>query len=104
LSQRAEFLPKPNYLYDVAYFMVSQLVHSDIAAVAGRLSEGRTGQFNLQIGPSNEWVAQALATCFIALHEVARVAFSAFGIEKGELDTFAEQFRRLTKEFEAAGA
>jgi len=104
LGQRADSLPKPNYLYDVAYLMVSQLVHSDIAATAGRLSEGSTGQFKIQVGPSNDWVAQALATCFIALHEVARVAFSAFGIDKSELDRLAEQFRKLTKEFEAAGA
>jgi len=104
LSERADLLPKPNYLYDVAYFMVSQLLHSDIAAVAGRLSEGSAGQFSLQVGPSNEWVAQALATCFIALYEVARVAFSAFEIEKAELEKFAEQFRKLTRELEAAGA
>jgi len=104
LAQRADSLPKPNYLYDVAYFMVSQLIHSDISATAGRLSEGISGQFRLQVGPSNEWVAQALATCFIALHEVARVAFSAFGIDKAELERFAEDFRKLTSQFEAAGA
>src|SRR5260370_3457672 len=104
LAERASFLPKPNYLYDVAYFMVSQLVHSDIAATAGRLSQGNTGEFKLQVGPSNEWVPQALATCFIALHEVARVSFVAFGVDQKPFEPLTSQFRNLTREFEAAGA
>jgi aspartyl-tRNA synthetase len=104
LAERTSFLPKPNYLYDVAYFMVSQLVHSDIAATAGRLSQGNAGEFKLQVGPSNEWVPQALATCFIALHEVARISFVAFGIDQQPFEPLISQFRSLTKEFEAAGA
>ncbi len=105
LGQRADFLPKPNYLYDVAYFMVSQLIHSDIAATAGKLSEGnRTGQFKLQVGPSNEWVPQALATCFIALHEVAKVSFTAFRIDQSEFEPLASLFQKLTRDFETAGA
>jgi hypothetical protein len=104
LGQRAAFLPKPNYLYDVAYFMVSQLVHSDIASAAGGLSQGSADQFRLRVGPSNEWVPQALATCFIALHEVTRVSFDAFRLDQNSLEPLASQFRNLTRDFESASA
>jgi hypothetical protein len=105
LRQRADHLPKPNYLYDVVYLMLSQLVHSDVATAAGRLSHGESAsQFVLQVGPSNEWVPQALATCFIALHEIAKVAFSAYGLPQYGLEPLATEFQKLTREFEVVSA
>jgi aspartyl-tRNA synthetase len=97
LIERVDAIGRPMYLYDVVYLMLSQILHGDIASVAGRLREDPDGNFAIQIGPSNHWVPQALATSFIGYHEIAHVAFKAFGIDETELDHVATKFQELSK-------
>ena len=102
LIERADAVGRPMYLYDVVYLMLSQLVHSDVASVAGKLTEDSQGNFIIQIGPSNHWVAQALATAFISFHQIALLAFKAFGIEQSELEQIAQKFHAFTEKADAA--
>jgi len=97
LRQRVQALPQPMYLYDVSYLMLSQLLHGDIAAVAGKVEEDQSGKYKIQIGPTNKWVPQALATCFIGFHQIATVAYDAFGLNKTQLEEFGQQFKDFTK-------
>jgi len=68
LSQRAEFLPSRTTC--MMWLILWSRSSFTQTLPRCRTTVGRThGQFNLQIGLVMEWVAQALATCFIALHE-----------------------------------
>jgi hypothetical protein len=96
LKQRVDALGGSLYLYDVVYLMLSQILHNDVAAAAGRLSVDETGHFSLMVGRSNAWVQQALATCFIGLHQVAQVSFDAFALSRTQLDASAKPFEEFT--------
>jgi hypothetical protein len=102
LIDRANAVGRPMYLYDVVYLMLSQIVHGDVASVAGRLREDAEGNFSIKIGPGNDWVPQALATGFIGFHQVAQVAFKAFAIDEAELDQIATRFREFTEKVQTA--
>jgi hypothetical protein len=102
LIDRADAIGRPMYLYDVVYLMLSQILHGDVASVAGKLKEDSTGNFSIQIGPSNHWVPQALATCFIGFHQVAQIAFRAFRMDETELDQVGNKFRELTEKADRA--
>jgi hypothetical protein len=90
------------YLYDVVYLMLSQILHGDVASVAGRLDEDPEGNFVIKIGPANHWVPQALATCFIGFHQIAQVAYKAFVFDETELDQVAAKFSDFTKNVQIA--
>ncbi len=104
LKERVNALPQPVYLYDVVYLMLSQIIHGDVASVAGRLSEPKPGEYHLMIGPSNDWVQQALATCFAALHEIARVSYVAFHLEPSNLNSLFGEFQKFTLALKASRA
>jgi Family of unknown function (DUF5677) len=102
LMERADAVGRPMYLYDVVYLMLSQILHGDVASVAGKLKEDSAGNFSIQIGPSNHWVPQALATCFIGFHQIAQVAFKAFRIDEAELERVGNKFQELTQRADRA--
>ncbi len=56
-----------------------------MTSVAGRIFEFDSNRFGMTVGPSNDWIPQALATRFAGLHEVARVSYKAFGLPSGQL-------------------
>jgi len=97
LRERAEAVGRPMYLYDVAYLMLSQILHSDIASAAGSLSEPETGQYRLQIGRRNDWVIQALATCFMGLYEIVRISYEAFDFPQERIASLFAEFERFSK-------
>jgi hypothetical protein len=76
--------------------MLSQILHNDVAAAAGRLSQDETGQFKLMVGRSNQWVQQSLATCFIGLHQVGQVSYRAFGLDMVQLEASVKPFEEFT--------
>ena len=97
LRDRANAIGKPMYLYDVVYLMLSQILHSDVTSLAASLSEEVPGQFKLQIGRRNDWVEQALATCFMGLYDIAWVGYRAFELGQSRIETLAEEFKRFSK-------
>jgi hypothetical protein len=96
LAERVKALGQSLYLYDVSYPMLSQILHGDVAAVAGKVEEDSSGRYKIRIGPDNKWVPQALATCFMGFHQVAQVAYDAFGLDKGRLEEYSKQFTEFT--------
>ena len=104
LRDRAGAIGRPMYLYDVAYLMLSQILHSDVASLAGSLSEGEPGKWWLQIGRRNDWAEQALATCFIALHQIMLVSYKAFGLPQTKLDVIGAEFEKFSQSLRVANA
>ena len=95
LSERAYAVSKPSYAYDVVFFMLSQLLHSSVSSMAGRLREGQPGAWDLQYDRGPQWVDTALATVFMFLYAVAKSAYTTFGLEMTKLDTMWNDFLLL---------
>src|SRR5262249_9180083 len=97
VRDRAYDVSKPNYTYDVVFYMLSQLLHSNVAALASNLQLGRDEQFTIRIGRGSEWVDTALATVFIYVHEIARFAYKAFQLNDSGLATLGDRFKSYTQ-------
>ncbi len=95
LSERAHKIAKPHYAYDVVFFMLSQLLHSSVASLAGQLHEADHGDWTLRIGRGPEWVDTALATVFINFFAVVNVAYAAFALDKSNLEKLRKEFEKV---------
>ncbi len=92
IAERAYDIEKPHYAYDVVFFLLSQQLHSDVAALAGQVGLTDLTQYKIRIGRGEEWVTEALATVFIFLSQVVDVAYKAFGLSKDNLNTICKRF------------
>jgi len=95
LMERAYDVEKPNYTYDLVFFMLSQRVHSSVSSLVGGLHESDTGQWRLRVGRGPEWVDTALATVFMYFTQVANVAYQAFDLDNTKLNELSSKFESL---------
>jgi hypothetical protein len=93
LRERACAVESPSFTYDVVFLMLSQLVHSDIASLAGQVKIAGNDQLRVTIGRGPEWVGTSLATAFIFLHQIAQVAYKAFGYRNDSLTSLEQKFK-----------
>jgi len=92
IAQRAYDVEKPNYAYDIVFTLLSQQLHSDIAALASQVHGTDLSGWKIRYGRGEEWVTTALATAFIFLSQVAEIAYDAFGPEKNDLIDLCRRF------------
>ena len=93
LRERACAVENPSFTYDVVFLMLSQLVHSDLASLAGQVKIHGNDQMKVRIGRGPEWVGTSLATAFIFLHQIAQVAYKAFGYRNEGLTSLEGKFK-----------
>ena len=94
VAERAYDAQKQNYHYDVVFFLLSQQLHSDVAALAGKVALPDLPQLKIRIGRGKDAVKLALFTVFTYLHDVAEVAYTAFGLRKDGLYAARDRFER----------
>jgi hypothetical protein len=94
IMQRAYDVQNPNYSYDVVFLLLSQQIHSDVAAMAGQVAIGDQSQFIIRIGRGNDWITQSAATVFIYLGQVIDAAYDAFNFDKSALNSLFKDFEK----------
>jgi aspartyl-tRNA synthetase len=103
IRARAYDLAEPNYTYDIVFLMLSQMLHSNVSWVAGRLQQINPGQWALESERSANWVDTALFTVFVYLKEVVDVAYLAFSLSTVKVEEISSRFEKLHRQ-EAEGA
>jgi aspartyl-tRNA synthetase len=98
LGERAYAIAKPHYAYDIVFFMLSQLLHSSVASVAGNLQESQQGNWKLRIGRGPEWVDTALATVFIFFFHVVEASYQVFEIDQRKIAELKAKFDDIHRE------
>jgi len=95
IADRAYDLENPSHSYDVVFFMLSDFVHPNITALAGKVTAASPNQLRVRIGRGDDWVEFALVTVFLFFHEIARIAFGAYRMDTASLDELRERLMQL---------
>ncbi len=95
LAERAHAVQNPSYHYDIVFLLLSQQVHSSVAALAGKVHQAGPTQFDIRIGRGEEWVDTALATVFMYLSPIMNVVYRAFGLDMKNLEDIAQEFHQF---------
>ncbi len=96
--ERAYAVQKPSYAYDVVFLMLSQILHSSPAALAGQLQQEGAQSFAMQIGRSHEWIDTAFATVFIFFAQIVDSGVRAFSLRSEKLESVTSAFQKLHRE------
>jgi hypothetical protein len=83
--------------YDVVFHLLSDAVHSGLNRAASALTEPAPGSYSLLMGPGPDWLDLALVTVFFYFLHVARVAFTAFGLNQDFLNPLEAAFEEKKK-------
>jgi len=92
VAARAHDVEDPSYSYDLVFMMLSQLLHSNVISVAGRLREIEPGHWVMESQKSAQWVDTALFTAFVYFQSIVEVAYKAFGLPLTNVRTVTQRF------------
>ncbi|MGH9555252.1 MAG: amino acid--tRNA ligase-related protein, partial [Terriglobales bacterium] len=81
--------------YAMVFGMLSSLVHPSITVYAGQVSWLTENQLRLRIGRGRDGVEFSLFTVFLSLHQIASVAFPAFGLSMEVVEQLATRFAEV---------
>jgi len=98
IGVRAYDVENPSYSYDVVFLMLSQLVHSNVVSVAGRLQEIQPGEWLVESQRSAQWVDTALFTVFVYFQSIVEVSYKAFGIPLTNIEKIVQRFEAFHQE------